>query len=29
MNKLICMCKCTEQIRDNPMTPDYVLVTKI
>ena len=29
MNKLICMCKCTEQIRDNPMTSDYVPVTKI
>lgn len=29
MNKLICMCSCTEQIRDNPMTPDYVPVTKI
>ena len=26
---LICMCKCTEQIRDNPMTSDYVPVTKI
>lgn len=29
MNKLICMCSCTEQIRDNPMTSDYVPVTKI
>ena len=28
MNKLICMCSCTEQIRDNPMIPDYVPVTK-
>lgn len=25
---LICMCNCTEQIRDNPMTPDYIPVTK-